>query len=192
LPDRLFLNGGRILQVRKRWGSSKGLHLLADDFWLSYKITRSDDIVIWSSAIGTQVLVTALTVCGLAVIVACGLGKVDPLEGVLPWPGVVASVGIVAVKGFASLAVLGFFWKDRRNVSFWQIALAPAMAAMGLFLCLWQIIVHVDLLSSSKSICPSWCVGGTRGRCCGILRAVWLTSAHPSLYNKLGRLLNDV
>lgn len=86
----------------------------------------------------------------------------------------VSSEVIGAVKGFASLAVLGFFWKDRRGVSFWQIALAPAMAAMGLFLCLWQIIAHVDLLSSSKSIWSElvpWAAlgGGVVGSCvrCG-------------------------
>ncbi|MCP3727112.1 APC family permease [Paraburkholderia sp. CNPSo 3272] len=133
------------------------------------------------------------TVCGLIVIVVCGLLKIDPLQGVLPWSSVVASVGIVAVQAFASLAVVGFFWRSHRGVSVWQRTVSPALASLGLFLCLWQIIIHVDLLSGSKSIWSElvpWATlaTGLGGACF----AVWLKTARPSLYNNLGRLLNEV
>jgi amino acid transporter len=133
------------------------------------------------------------TVCGLAVILGCGFAKVDPLQGVLPWSSVVASVGIVAVQGFASLAVVGFFWRRGRGVSLWQRAISPALASLGLFLCLWQIIVHVDLLSGSQSIWSELVPWATLGvGAAGAAFAVWLRSARPTLYNNLGRLLNEV
>ncbi|WP_226281911.1 APC family permease [Burkholderia cepacia] len=133
------------------------------------------------------------TVFGLIVIVVCGIGGVDPLQGVLPWSSVVASVGIVAVQGFASLAVIGFFHKNARGVSVWQRTVAPGIAALGLFLCLWQIIAHVDLLSGSQSIWSRLVPFATLGvGVVGACFAMWLRRARPTLYNNLGRLLNEV
>jgi amino acid transporter len=133
------------------------------------------------------------TVCGLAVILACGVDGIDPLQGVLPWSSVVAAVGIVAVQGFASLAVVGFFWRNGRGISFWQRAVAPAFASLGLFLCLWQIILHVDLLSGSKSMWSELVPWATLSiGVAGAVFAVWLKSVRPTLYNNLGRLLKEV
>ncbi|HVW52177.1 MAG TPA: APC family permease [Trinickia sp.] len=133
------------------------------------------------------------TLLGLTVIVVSGLDGVDPLQGLLPWASVVAAVGMVAVQAFASLSVVGFFRKDTRGVSVWQRVIAPTLASIGLFLCLWQIIVHVDLLSGSKSIWSTvvpWATLG--GGVAGAIFAVWLKSARPMLYNNLGRVLNEV
>ncbi|WP_174254713.1 APC family permease [Burkholderia sp. S171] len=133
------------------------------------------------------------TVCALAVIVVSGLLKVDPLQNLLPWASVVAAVGIVAVQAVASLAVVGFFWNDARGVSFWQRTLSPAIASIGLFLCLWQIIVHVDLLSGTTSIWGKLVPWATLGvAVVGVGFAMWLKNARPALYQNLGRLLNEV
>ena len=133
------------------------------------------------------------TLLGLTVIVVSGLDGVDPLQGLLPWASVVAAVGMVAVQAFASLSVVGFFRKDTRGVSVWQRAIAPALASLGLLLRLWQIIVHVELLSGSKSVWSAvvpWATLG--GGVAGAIFAVWLKSARPVLYNNLGRVLNEV
>ncbi|MGF6507893.1 APC family permease [Paraburkholderia sp. 32] len=165
-----------------------------------YFFSLAREGIIWSGLATTHavqqtpfVASIVQTVSGLVFIVACGLGGVDPLQGLLPWSSVVASVGIVAVQGFASLSVVGFFWKNGRGVSLWQRTIAPAMASVGLFLCLWQIMVHVDLLSGSKSIWSElvpWATLGVGAAGAGF--AVWLRSARPTLYNRLGRLLNEV
>jgi amino acid transporter len=136
---------------------------------------------------------TVQTVCALIVLGVCAIKNIDPLLGVLPWASVVASVGIVAVQGFASLAVLGFFWKNNRGVRVWQRVVAPALASLGLFFCLWQIIVHVDVLSGSDSPVARLVPWATLAvAVAGAMFAVWLRTARPTLYANLGRLLNEV
>jgi amino acid transporter len=133
------------------------------------------------------------TLCGLAVILISGLKAVDPLQVLLPWASVIAAVGIVAVQAFASLSVVGFFWKDSRGVSLWQRAISPAVASLGLFLCLWQIIVHVHLLSGSTSVWSTLVPWATLAvGVAGMIFACWLRRARPTLYNSLGRLLNEI
>ncbi|MBN3778630.1 APC family permease [Burkholderia sp. Ac-20345] len=133
------------------------------------------------------------TACALVVLAACAVKHVDPLMGVLPWSSVVASVGIVAVQGFASLAVLGFFWKNSRGVSIWQRLVAPVLASLGLFFCLWQIFAHIDLLSGSDSIVARMVPFATLAvAVVGAAFAMWLRSARPALYANLGRLLSEV
>ncbi|SAK87420.1 amino acid permease [Caballeronia hypogeia] len=133
------------------------------------------------------------TICALIVLAVCGFKGIDPLLGVLPWSSVVASVGIVAVQGFASIAVLGFFWKNARGVSVWQRIVAPALASIGLFFCLWQIITHVDVLSGSESPVGRLVPWMTLSVAIfGACFALWLRRSKPMLYANLGRLLNEV
>lgn len=105
-----------------------------------YFFSLAREGVIWKGLARTHstqqtpyVASTVQTICAVIVLAVCAFKQIDPLVGVLPWASVVASVGIVAVQGFASLAVLGFFWKNGRGVSLWQRAIAPALASLGLF-----------------------------------------------------------
>ncbi|MBJ9625356.1 APC family permease [Burkholderia multivorans] len=165
-----------------------------------YFFSLAREGVIWSGLARTHVtqqtpfVASAVqTACALVVLAGCGIRHVDPLLGVLPWSSVVASVGIVAVQGFASLAVVGFFWKNSRGVSVWQRLVAPALASLGLFFCLWQIFAHIDLLSGSDSVVARLVPFATLAvAVAGAVFALWLRSARPALYANLGRLLSEV
>lgn len=78
-------------------------------------------------------------------------------------------------------------------MSIWQRLVAPALASLGLFFCLWQIFAHIDLLSGSDSIVARLVPFATLAvAVVGAAFAMWLRSARPALYANLGRLLSEV
>jgi hypothetical protein len=112
------------------------------------------------------------TVCGGAVILACGRDRIDPLQGV-------AVVESLRRSGscwsrFSRHCQGGFCWGNGCDVPLWQRVLAPVLASLAPFLCLRQLIVHVELLSRRKSVWSELVsratlgVGGAGGGFCSL------------------------
>lgn len=114
----------------------------------------------------------------------------DPYLVIYSWMAALSTIGMIAVQVLASLAVIGFFWKDRRGTSLWQRLLAPAASTLCLAGCLALVIDNLALMSGSDS----WVVrafpylvlaAGIAGGLC----ALRLKRAHPARYRSMGTLL---
>ncbi|AOI90670.1 hypothetical protein WS58_23405 [Burkholderia pseudomultivorans] len=134
----------------------------------------------------------AQIVIGVAIIAAAGIGGADAMLVVVPLASVPAAIGIVAVQAMTALAVIGFFVRDHRGISVWRRVVAPALSALGLFVCLYHVIRNVSLITGSTtwlSEALPWitlAVGGL-----GAMFACWLKNARPQLYSGLGRVLDE-
>jgi amino acid transporter len=83
----------------------------------------------------------------VSLILLCAKAGLNPMLQVLPWASVPSAVGVLACQALAAIAVVVFFRRNRTGVSLWRALWAPAISAIVLLFFLWEMIVHVDLLS---------------------------------------------
>jgi amino acid transporter len=89
----------------------------------------------------------ATMVISVSLILLCAKAGLNPMLQVLPWASVPSAVGVLACQALAAIAVVVFFRRNRTGVSLWRALLAPAISALILLFFLWEMIVHVELLS---------------------------------------------
>jgi amino acid transporter len=91
---------------------------------------------------------SAVTMCiSATLILLCAKAALDPMLQVLPWASVPSAVGVLACQALAAIAVVAFFRRNRTGISRWRSLFAPAVSAVVLLFFLWEMIVHVQLLS---------------------------------------------
>jgi amino acid transporter len=93
--------------------------------------------------------VASAATMGISVVLVllCAKARLDPMLQVLPWASVPSAVGVLACQALAAIAVVVFFRRNRTQVSLARSLIAPALSAAVLLFFLWQMIVHVELLS---------------------------------------------
>ncbi|CAB3745504.1 hypothetical protein LMG24238_07636 [Paraburkholderia sediminicola] len=129
---------------------------------------------------------------GIVIIAASGIAGADAMLVVVPLASVPAAIGIVAVQALTALAVIGFFSRDHHSISVWRRLIAPAISAIGLTACLYEIVKNVSLITGTTTWVSeslpwmTFAVGVV-----GALFAYWLKSARPQLYSGLGRILDE-
>jgi amino acid transporter len=89
----------------------------------------------------------ATMVISVSLILLCAKAGLNPMLQVLPWASVPSAVGVLACQALAAIAVVVFFRRNRTGVSLWRALVAPAFSAILLLFFLWEMIVHVELLS---------------------------------------------
>lgn len=129
----------------------------------------------------------ALMVCS---ILGFAQANVDPMLQALPWASVPAAVGVVAVQALAALSAVLFFRRHRIEISYWRSMIAPALSALVLTGFLWQMIVHIELLSGLPAA-PSYTLALTV-LVAGLLAsfyALHLRRISPQRYARLAELV---
>ncbi|WP_375738968.1 APC family permease [Pseudomonas boanensis] len=132
-----------------------------------------------------------------AVLVAVVLGAfayagADPMSVVLPDTAAFSTIGLLLVQALTSLAVIFFFWRDRRGQSIWTCVIAPALSMIALLVFVGMEVFHLDLMIGTDSawgaLLPISIVAIGLG---GVCYAIWLRSAKPAQYSRLGQFLTE-
>ncbi len=128
------------------------------------------------------------TLLALGITALLALAHQDPYAVVFSWAATLTSLGILVVQVMVSCAVVAFFFKDTRGVSWWHWLAAPILSGAGLFACLVLMIANLSLVSGSDSpIVRSFpFVIGATGLL-GAIVALWLRWKNPPVYQNLGR-----
>ncbi|QCY09570.1 APC family permease [Pseudomonas sp. MPC6] len=112
----------------------------------------------------------------------------DPYLVIYSWMAALSTIGMIAVQVFASLAVIGFFWKDARGTTLWQRLLAPAVSAVLLAVSLILVINNLSLMSGSDSwVVRSFPYLVLLTCVAGMACAMRLKSTHPEQYRVMGQ-----
>ncbi|GEP55841.1 APC family permease [Reyranella soli] len=88
----------------------------------------------------------------MAIVLAFALAGSDPYGVVFDWMSTFGALGILVVQAMVSLAVIAFFWRDKRGLTVWRRLIAPALSAIGLATCTVLMAANLDLVSGSKSL----------------------------------------
>nr|WP_251364213.1 MULTISPECIES: APC family permease [unclassified Leucobacter] len=112
----------------------------------------------------------------------------DPYLHLLLWTNGVGIVGIVFLQLLCMVAVLRYFWKDRRGHGAFRVVIAPALGAIGLTIGLWLMLVNFELLTGIQG----WMNGALVGPLLilGIAGVVWAIRAKkrdPGTYGGIGQ-----
>lgn len=123
----------------------------------------------------------------LLILVTLVLGG-DPYLQLLLWTNGVGIVGIVFLQALCMLAVIRFFWRDRRGHSPFRVFVAPALGGLGLAVGLWLMLTNFDLLTAMSGwinlalVGPLFALGAV-----GVWWALRLRRREPEAYRRLGR-----
>lgn len=126
----------------------------------------------------------------VVLILLCAKAGLDPMLQVLPWASVPSAVGVLSCQVLAAVAVVVFFRRNRTGVSLWRSLFAPAISAVVLLFFLWEMIIHVELLSGlsaalSYSLALSVLLAGFLASC----YATDLRRRSPTRYAQLSDLV---
>ncbi len=128
------------------------------------------------------------TAIALALIVLSALAGAHPYNVVFAWSGTMAALCILTMQTLVSLAVIGFFFRDAQDVSFWRRLAAPMISALGLTTCLFLMINHLSLVSGSNAlIVKLFPLVVLMVGLLGIAMALHLRRSDPELYRGLGQ-----
>lgn len=128
------------------------------------------------------------TVIILAAIALFALGGADPYVVVFSWMGAFSSLGILLLQLLVSVAVIAFFWRDRRGMSVWRRLVAPGLSALGLAACFALMADNLELVSGSSSrIVRSFPVILLAIGLAGAGLALWIKARKPRVYAELGQ-----
>jgi amino acid transporter len=146
-------------------------------FALTHPVHRSPYVA------GQMQTAIALSVAGVLWILGC-----DPYTVVFAWMGTFASIGILFIQLMVSMAVIVFFWKDRRDVGLYCRLVSPVISVAGLTLSLILMIANLSLVSGSES----WVIDAFPAligiiAIAGLALAIWIKQARPMIYRNLGQ-----
>lgn len=88
---------------------------------------------------------------GLVVIVvgAFAIGRLDPMTQLLIWVNSPGVLGVILMQAMVAVAVISFFWKDRRGHSALRVAIIPMLGALLLLGALTLVVTNVSLLTGA-------------------------------------------
>ncbi|ANY05299.1 APC family permease [Pseudonocardia sp. HH130630-07] len=137
-------------------------------------------------------LAGSLAQSGLALVVVVGfaLSGADPMLSLFSWFSGLSAVGVVLLMTGTSIAVIGFFRRERRApASVWARLIAPALAALLLFAILLILVGNFDALLGSDPESPArWVLPGMVlvAAVGGVAWALRLRGARPDVYAGIG------
>ncbi len=167
------------------------------------RVTRSG--APWSGSLVQTIIAVLVTVgfiigeatTGGAYVVPDGLGEgvslnVFPLVVEFNWLTNSGAMGLVLLMALVSVAVLGFFARDRRGVNVWSRIIAPVIAAIALFGVFALIVANFNVLLTSD---PTAEVSATTfilpiivvvPGIIGLIYGLILRSRNPKVYAQIG------
>lgn len=138
--------------------------------------------------------VAAATVAVLVLVYSAAFVAYDPsTEGALlklgTWSPLLGVLGILAVQGLTSIAIIRYFQVNARDGFHWFTTLvAPALGFLAMAGACWLLVANRDTLAAAEGVpfitLLPWMV--LLMFAVGVAIALWLRSARPAVYADLG------
>ncbi|WP_396656565.1 APC family permease [Microbacterium sp.] len=148
----------------------------------------------WAGSL-TQTVLAAIVVIGFAIAGAGSeLGILFPVVTLFSWLTNTGALGLVLLMAIVSLAVVGYFRRDPRDVGVGSRLVAPIVAFLALTTVLVLIIANFNVLLDQAQvdavtfILPAIIV---IPGILGVLWGLWLKSARPEIYENIGHGADD-
>jgi len=123
----------------------------------------------------------------LIVVIAFFLAGADPYLDLYVLGSVPAVIAIPFMELLASIAIIGYFARDRRGMSTMRVIVAPAIAAVALAVVTVLVITQIDVFTARGGLVNGLLVGFVGlALLVGVLRALWLKLRKPAVYEGLG------
>src|SRR6266511_2572974 len=126
---------------------------------------------------------------GLAVIAVYAAFHLDPMTQLFFWGGVTGGFGVMLLILVTSVAVIGFFARDLRDVNVFAAFVAPALAALALGFMVWQVVANfAGLLGVAPGSLLAWLLP-TSYVVVSVLGLLWgliLKATRPQVYEAIG------
>lgn len=139
-----------------------------------------------SAPVAGSLLQSVLALIVVAVFVAVGG---DPMTQLFTWLSYIAAVGVLLLMLGTSIAVIGFFRKQRAPETAWQRAIAPALAAVALAAVLGVTAANADaVLGTARGSLLTYVLPGIVAvtAVAGLVWGLVLKVARPQLYAGIG------
>lgn len=146
-------DAGQLLLCTSAFAAALAFHNAAARY--HFTIAREGILPAWigrvsarhGSPIGGVALQIAITVLviGFAAIVGA-----DPYLVVFLWSAAPGVLGILLLEALAACAIIAYFWRNPRGHSRWRVAVAPALAAIGLFTFVALSVAQLELLTAAE------------------------------------------
>ncbi|MDH2428334.1 APC family permease [Sphaerisporangium sp. TRM90804] len=178
----------QVLLCTSLFGAMLGLHTAANRYL--YVLGRERVLPSWLGAVHPRhggphrasLAQTAVTVVVCAVFALAGL---HPYVNLAPTMLGLGTVGIVALQGAVTVAVIGFF-RGRPDRHWWRTAVAPLLALAGLGAALALLLSNFAIVTGTESPLvnrlPWLLVAAAAG---GFLYAWWMRAHRPLRYASL-------
>lgn len=144
----------------------------------------------WAGSIAQSVL-AAVVVASFAVAGAGSeLGVLFPVVTLFNWLTNTGALGLVLLMTVVSLAVIGYFRRDAREVGTGSRLVAPAIAFLALGTVLVLIVTNFNVLLGEPETGPTTFILPGLIALAGIVGIVWgfvLRSRDPEVYARIGR-----
>lgn len=128
----------------------------------------------------------ALVVVAFVVIVVVMVTSTDPYTGLAIQTYAAGVAGLVFAQAVAALAVIGFFWSNKRGHSVWRVRILPGLGAVGLIAAWIIILINFDVLTGLGPDINALLVLPTPVLfVVGLVYAAVLKRARPEAYEKL-------
>ncbi|WP_255426166.1 amino acid permease [Pseudonocardia sp. C8] len=132
----------------------------------------------------------AQSVLALVVVLGFVLAAADPMLSLFSWFSGLSALGVVLLMTGTSVAVVGFFRRNRKApASVWARLIAPVLAAVLLAAVLVVLVGNFDALLGTDPSSPArWVLPGIVliAALGGLGWALWLRSARPDVYDGIG------
>lgn len=122
----------------------------------------------------------------MVVVAGFALAGADPYLQLFFWTNGPGILGFMILWLMCSLAVIGFFWNDRRGTGAWQRLVAPALASVGLLFAGVLMIVKFDLFTAAGAKINAILISSAvMAFVAGVVRALRLRRGDPAAYERL-------
>ena len=156
--------------------------------------TRARSHAPWAGSL-TQTVLAVVVIIAFAIAGAGSeLGILYPVVTLFSWLTNTGALGLVLLMAIVSLAVVGYFRKDRRDVGIGSRVIAPIISFVALFVILVLIIVNFNVLldqpesTATTFILPALIIVP------GIIGVIWgvaLRRSRPDVYARIGHGAED-
>lgn len=128
---------------------------------------------------------TAVTVVLVGICIA---GQFDPYLDLFVLGSLPVAVSLPAMECLTAIAIVAFFWRDRRGLSPWTTLAAPAVSGVALAIMVYLVVSNVELFTARQGA-VNWILPGLNlvVMVAGVARALWMKRTAPAQYQGLGR-----